>query len=79
MALFESYERREKQILEVLGQYDIKTIEECADVCKAKGLDIYKLVEGIQPVSYTHLSMLSEPLSASVTLLEATAPVKLPT
>ena len=36
MALFESYERREKQILEVLGQYDIKTIEECADVCKAK-------------------------------------------
>ena len=27
MALFESYERREKQILEVLGQYDIKTIE----------------------------------------------------
>mgnify|MGYP002536999413 FL=1 len=52
MALFESYERREKQILEVLGQYDIKTIEECADVCKAKGLDIYKLVEGIQPICF---------------------------
>ena len=31
MALFESYERREKQILAVLEQYGIKTIEECAD------------------------------------------------
>ena len=52
MALFESYERREKQILAVLEQYGIKTIEECADVCKAKGLDIYKLVEGIQPICF---------------------------
>ncbi len=30
----------------------IKTIEECADVCKEKGLDIYKLVEGIQPICF---------------------------
>ncbi|MGN0614518.1 MAG: GGGtGRT protein [Porcipelethomonas sp.] len=52
MALFESYERREKQILDVIGQYGIKTIEECADVCKEKGLDIYKLVEGIQPICF---------------------------
>jgi len=52
MALFESYERREKQILAVLEQYGIKTIEECADVCKEKGLDIYKLVEGIQPICF---------------------------
>ncbi len=52
MALFESYERREKQILAVLAQYGISTIEECADVCKAKGLDIYKLVESIQPICF---------------------------
>ncbi len=52
MALFESYERREKQILAVLEQYGIKTIEECADVCKEKGLYIYKLVEGIQPICF---------------------------
>ena len=52
MALFESYERREKQILAVLEQYGIKSIEECADVCKEKGLDIYKLVEGIQPICF---------------------------
>lgn len=52
MALFESYERREKQILEVINKYGISTIEECADVCKEKGLDIYKLVEGIQPICF---------------------------
>ena len=52
MALFESYERREKQILAVIKEYGINTIEECADICKAKGLDIYKLVEGIQPICF---------------------------
>ncbi len=52
MALFESYERREKQILAVLNKYGISTIEEAAEVTKAKGLDIYKLVEGIQPICF---------------------------
>ena len=52
MALFESYDRREPQILAVLKNYGINSIEECADVCKAKGLDIYKLVEGIQPICF---------------------------
>mgnify|MGYP003300828033 CR=1 FL=1 len=52
MALFESYERREKQILDVIKAYGINSIEECADVCKEKGLDIYKLVEGIQPICF---------------------------
>lgn len=52
MALFESYERREKQILDVIKAYGINTIEECADICKEKGLDIYKLVEGIQPICF---------------------------
>ena len=52
MALFESYERREKQILEVLSKYGINSIEEAAEVTKSKGLDIYKLVEGIQPICF---------------------------
>ncbi len=52
MALFESYERREKQILACIKNYGINSIEECADICKAKGLDIYKLVEGIQPICF---------------------------
>ena len=52
MSLFESYERREKQILDVLAQYDIKSIEECREICQAKGFDPYKIVEGIQPICF---------------------------
>ena len=52
MALFEPYDRREPQILAVLKNYGIGSIEECAEICKAKGLDIYKLVEGIQPICF---------------------------
>ena len=52
MALFESYDRREKQILAVLKQYGIKSIEECAEITKEKGLDIYKQVESIQPICF---------------------------
>ena len=52
MALFESYDRREPQILAVLKNYGLGSIEECAEICKAKGLDIYKLVEGIQPICF---------------------------
>ena len=35
MALFESYERREKQILAVLKEYGIDSIEGAAEVTKA--------------------------------------------
>ncbi len=52
MALFESYERREKQILEKLQEYGIGSIEECADITKAAGLDVYKMVEDIQPICF---------------------------
>ncbi len=52
MALFESYDRREPQILAVIKNYGINSIEECAEICKEKGLDIYKLVEGIQPICF---------------------------
>ena len=52
MALFESYERREKQILAVLAEYGISSIEECAEICKEKGFDPYKIVEGIQPICF---------------------------
>ena len=52
MALFESYDRREKQILAVLAKYDIKSIEECREICQAKGFDPYKITEGIQPICF---------------------------
>ena len=52
MALFESYERREKQILAVLKEYGIGSIEEAGEITKAAGLDVYKMVEGIQPICF---------------------------
>ena len=52
MALFESYERREKQILAVLREYGINSIEEAAEITKAAGLDVYAQVEGIQPICF---------------------------
>jgi hypothetical protein len=52
MALFESYDRREKQILAVLNQYGINSIEECREICKAKGFDPYQITEGIQPICF---------------------------
>ena len=52
MALFESYERREKQILAKLAEYGINSIEGAAEVTKAAGLDVYKMIEGIQPICF---------------------------
>ena len=52
MSLFESYERREKQILAVLKEYGINSIEEAAEITKAAGLDVYAQVEGIQPICF---------------------------
>ena len=49
MALFESYERRIKQINEVLNSYGIASIEEAEKITKDAGLDVYHMVEKIQP------------------------------
>ena len=37
MALFESYERRIDNINAVLAEYGISSVEECREICKAKG------------------------------------------
>lgn len=52
MALFESYERRIKQINEVLRSYGIESIEEAEKITKEAGLDVYKQVEAIQPICF---------------------------
>ena len=52
MALFESYERRIDKITGVLAQYGIGSVEECRDICKAKGFDPYEIVKGIQPICF---------------------------
>ena len=52
MALFESYERRIDKINRVLSQYGIGSVEECRELCKAKGFDPYEIVKGIQPICF---------------------------
>jgi hypothetical protein len=52
MALFESYERRIDKINGVLAEYGIKSVEECADICKEVGIDPYSIVKGVQPIAF---------------------------
>ena len=52
MALFENYERRIDKINGVLAQYGISSVEECREICKAKGFDQYEIVKGIQPICF---------------------------
>ena len=52
MALFESYERRIDKINGVLAEYGIGSVEECLDICKAKGFNPYEIVKGVQPICF---------------------------
>ena len=52
MALFEGYERKIDKINGVLAQYDLKSVEECREICQAKGFDPYTIVKGIQPICF---------------------------
>ena len=54
MALFESYERRIDKINGVLAQYGIGSVEECREICKAKGGDPSEIVQGLQPICCEH-------------------------
>ena len=52
MAHFEGYERREAKILATLKEYGISSIDECKEICDAKGIDPYKIVEETQPICF---------------------------
>ncbi len=52
MALFEGYERRIEKINATLKEYGIKSVEECKEICLAKGVDCDKLVRGTQPICF---------------------------
>ncbi len=55
MALFESYERRIDKINGVLAEYGIGSVEECREICKAKGFDPYEIAKGIQPICFENV------------------------
>ena len=52
MAKFEGYERREAKILAALAEYGISSIDECKEICDAKGINPYKIVEETQPIAF---------------------------
>ncbi len=52
MALFESYERRIDQINAELAKHGISSIEEAKKICDDKGIDVYNIVKGIQPICF---------------------------
>jgi hypothetical protein len=52
MALFEGYERRIEKIQKTLDVYGFKTIEETRDLCLSKGVDVDKIVKGVQPIAF---------------------------
>ncbi len=55
MALFESYERRIDKINGVLAQYGLSSVEECREICKAKGFDPYEIAKNIQPICFENV------------------------
>lgn len=52
MPLFESYDRRIKQINEALAPYGIGSIEEAEEFVKSKGIDVREIVREIQPIAF---------------------------
>ena len=51
MAKFEGYERREAKILEALKEFGINSIDECKEICDAKGIDIQLVFLPVQRFS----------------------------
>ncbi len=52
MALFENYDRRIKQIEATLNKYGIKDLDEAKKICDDKGIDVFEIVKGIQPICF---------------------------
>ncbi len=50
--LFESYDRRINQINKVLKDNGIASLEEARQICENKGVDVYNIVKGIQPICF---------------------------
>ena len=52
MQKFEGFERRIDKISGVLAQYGLKDVDEAKAICSEKGIDVEKLVKGIQPIAF---------------------------
>ena len=52
MAKFEGQERRAEKISACLATLGMKDIEEAKELCLSKGIDVEKIVKGVQPIAF---------------------------
>lgn len=52
MITFEGYERRIDKINAALKENGIASLEEAKEICSSKGIDVEKIVKGIQPIAF---------------------------
>ncbi len=52
MIRFEGYERRIDKINDCLAEYGFKGLEEVKELCDSKGLDVDKIVRGVQQIAF---------------------------
>jgi hypothetical protein len=56
MAKFEGQERRAPKIEACLAEYGFSNIDETAEFCKSKGIDVDAIVKGVQPIAFENAS-----------------------
>lgn len=52
MVRFEGYERRIDKINQCMAEYGFKSLEEVKETCLSKGIDVDKIVKGVQPIAF---------------------------
>ena len=52
MIRFEGYERRINGINKCLAEYGMNSLEEARELCLSKGIDVEKIVKGVQPIAF---------------------------
>ena len=54
--MFEGKERRMAKIEKCLAEYGLASLEDARDLCLTKGIDVDKIVKGVQPIAFENAS-----------------------
>ncbi|MBW7572761.1 GGGtGRT protein [Caproiciproducens faecalis] len=54
--VFEGKERRMAKIEKCLAEYGLASLEDARDLCLSKGIDVDKIVKGVQPIAFENAS-----------------------
>lgn len=54
--MFEGKERRMAKIEKCLAEYGLASLEDARDLCLSKGIDVDKIVKGVQPIAFENAS-----------------------